>query len=172
VKTLWTIGHSTRELDEFIELLCAEQIETLADVRRFPGSRRHPHFGSDILSAALADAGITYRHFPDLGGRRSKRDPSSPNTGWRVAAFAAYADYMLTGEFALAFNKLITIATESRTAIMCAEALPWQCHRRLIADQFTAQGWRVRDIISPTSIQEHSLPPFATVVDGQVTYPG
>jgi uncharacterized protein (DUF488 family) len=170
--TLWTIGHSNRELNDFIALLTDESIQSLADVRRFPGSRRHPHFGHEQLSAALADAGITYHHFPALGGRRSKRAHDSPNTGWRVAAFAAYADYMSTDEFALAFNELATIAAHSRTAIMCAEALPWQCHRRLIADQFTAKGWRVRDIVGPSSIQEHSLPPFATVTNGQVTYPG
>jgi uncharacterized protein (DUF488 family) len=172
MQTLWTIGHSNRELHDFIALLTGESIQSLVDVRRFPGSKRYPHFGRDSLSAALAAASITYFHFPDLGGRRSKRSPSSPNVGWRVVAFAAYADYMLTDEFSQAFNELSAIATETRTAIMCAEALPWQCHRRLIADQFTARGWRVRDIVGPTSIQEHSLPPFATVTNGQVTYPG
>jgi uncharacterized protein (DUF488 family) len=172
VKTLWTIGHSNRELVDFIDLLRAEQIETLADVRRFPGSRRHPHFGRDQLAAALTDAGIEYLHFPDLGGRRSSRTPSEQNAGWRVAAFAAYADYMQTPEFTAAFEQLADVAQRSRTAIMCAEALPWQCHRRLIADQFTVQGWRVRDIVGPTSIQEHALPPFARVTAGHLTYPG
>lgn len=172
MKTLWTIGHSNRELDEFLALLAAERIESLADVRRFPGSRRHPHFGQDALSAALENAGVSYVHFPALGGRRSSPHPSTQNAGWRVAAFAAYADYMLTDDFARAFDELSALAARSRTVIMCAEALPWQCHRRLIADQFTAQGWRVRDIVGPNSIQEHSLPPFARITNGQVTYPG
>jgi uncharacterized protein (DUF488 family) len=172
MKTLWTIGHSTRELDDFFALLRAEQIQTLADVRRFPGSRRHPHFGQDALSDALTSAGLSYIHFPTLGGRRTKRIESSQNAGWRVAAFAAYADYMLSEEFARAFEELAALAGQSRTAIMCAEALPWQCHRRLIADQFIAQGWRVCDIVGPNQTREHSLPPFATVVNGQVTYPG
>jgi uncharacterized protein (DUF488 family) len=172
VKTLWTIGHSNRELDDFLALLHSEQIQTLVDVRRFPGSRRHPQFGRDALATALTDAGLTYIYMPSLGGRRSKRSESSQNTGWRVAAFADYADYMLSDEFARAFEELSALASQSRTAIMCAEALPWQCHRRLIADQFTAQGWRVCDIVGPNQIREHSLPPFAAVVNGQVTYPG
>jgi uncharacterized protein (DUF488 family) len=172
VKTLWTIGHSNRPLNDFLALLAAEQIEHLADVRRFPGSRRHPHFNSDALAASLQEFGISYTHVPALGCRRSARNPSTQNAGWQVPAFAAYADYMLTAEFAHAFDELAAIATQSRTSIMCAEALPWQCHRRLIADQFTANGWRVRDIVAPNQTREHSLPPFALVVDGQLTYPG
>ena len=172
MKTLWTIGHSTRALDDFLALLHSEGIQTLADVRRFPGSRRHPQFGRDALSDSLGKAGLSYIHFPTFGGRRTKRIDSSQNAGWRVAAFAAYADYMLSEEFARAFEELSTLASQSRTAIMCAEALPWQCHRRLIADQFIAQGWRVCDIVGPNQIREHSLPPFAAVVNGQVTYPG
>jgi uncharacterized protein (DUF488 family) len=171
VKTLWTIGHSNRTLDDFLALLHAEQIETLADVRRFPSSRRHPHFNRDALAAALQEASIAYHHFPTLGGRRSSRTPSAQNAGWRVAAFAAYADYMLTDEFARAFQQLTDLASHSRTAIVCAEALPWQCHRRLIADQFTTKGWRVRDIVGPNQTRDHSLPPFATVTNGVLTYP-
>jgi len=171
VKTLWTIGHSNRGLDEFLALLADEQIALLADVRRFPGSRRHPHFGRDALAAALSEAGIEYRHFPSLGGRRSSREPFMENSGWEVAAFAAYADYMRTEEFARAFDELSAVASKSRTAIMCAEALPWQCHRRLIADQFTVHGWRVRDIVGPGQTREHTLPPFAKVTGGVLTYP-
>jgi uncharacterized protein (DUF488 family) len=171
VKTLWTIGHSNRELDAFLALLKAEQIEHLADVRRFPGSRRHPHFHRETLAAALQRVGIVYTHFPALGGRRSKRTDATQNSGWRVPAFAAYADYMSTEGFARAFEELTDTAIKSRTSIMCAEVLPWQCHRRLIADQFTAKGWRVRDIIAPNQTREHTLPPFALVRDGQLTYP-
>jgi uncharacterized protein (DUF488 family) len=172
VKTLWTLGHSNRELADFLALLHAEQVEHVADVRRFPGSRRHPHFNRDALAGALAESGIAYTHFPALGGRRTKRADSTQSAGWRVPAFAAYADYMLTDEFARAFQELAGLAEKSRTAILCAEALPWQCHRRLIADQFIAKGWRVRDIIAPTNTQEHALPPFAKVLNGQLTYPG
>ena len=170
--TLWTIGHSNRELAEFLALLAPEKIEVIADVRRFPGSRRHPHFGCDALRVVLSDAEIKYVHFPDLGGRRSKRSDSSQNAGWRVAAFAAYADYMQTDQFVRAFEQLANLAVQSRTAIMCAEALPWQCHRRLIADQFLAKGWNVWDIVGQNQVKVHDLPPFAVVTDGQVTYPG
>jgi uncharacterized protein (DUF488 family) len=193
--TVWTIGHSNRELNDFLALLAAEKIESLADVRRFPGSRRHPHFNRDALSATLHNLGITYTHFPALGGRR-KRATKSPlpsrerpgegsnflplplgegrgegalsrpqiNSPWRVAAFAAYADYMLTEDFKAAFQELQTLATHSRTAIMCAEALPWRCHRRLIADQFIAQDWTVLDIIGPHNTKPHELPAFAKIV--------
>lgn len=172
MKTLWTIGHSNRTLDDFIAILVAEQIEHLADVRRFPGSRRHPHFHGDVLAGALDEARIAYTHFADLGGRRSQRAASVQNAGWRVAGFAAYADYMLTPEFAVTCENLALIASESRTAIMCAEAVPWRCHRRLIADQFTAKGWCVRDIVGPGQVREHHLPPFASVTAGRLTYPG
>jgi uncharacterized protein (DUF488 family) len=170
--TLWTIGHSNRDLADFIALLAAEKIEVIADVRRFPGSRRYPQFGLDALSASLGEAGLDYVHFPDLGGRRSKRSDSSQNAGWRVAAFAAFADYMLTDEFAGAFEELSTLASQYRTAIMCAEALPWRCHRRLIADQFVARGWTVWDIVGTHQLREHSLPTFAKIVNGQLAYPG
>jgi uncharacterized protein (DUF488 family) len=177
--TLWTIGHSTRELDAFLALLTENKIESLADVRRFPGSRRHPHFNCEALAASLQNVGIIYTHFSALGGRRTVArvsDPARPkpanNTAWRVAAFAAYADYMLTDDFKAAFHELQTLASQSRTAIMCAEALPWRCHRRLIADQFIAQGWQVLDIIGPNNTKPHELPDFASITGGQVTYPG
>jgi uncharacterized protein (DUF488 family) len=177
--TLWTIGHSNRELNDFLALLTENKIESLADVRRFPGSRRHPHFNREALSATLQNIGITYTHFPALGGRRTVAEVSDPgriqttkNSPWRVAAFAAYADYMLTEDFKAAIKKLQTLATHSRTAIMCAEALPWRCHRRLIADQFVAEGWEVQDIVGPNKTTPHMLPGFAVVTAGQVTYPG
>jgi uncharacterized protein (DUF488 family) len=171
-KILWTVGHSNREQNEFADLLLAERIEAVADVRRFPGSRRCPHFGSEALQADLKMIGLAYCHFPELGGRRSKRAEHSPNTAWRVEAFSAYADYALTGEFASAFAVLVEFAQRQRTAIMCAEALPWRCHRRLIADRFVARGWQVFDIIGKGQVKEHTLPDFAQVVDGRVTYPG
>jgi uncharacterized protein (DUF488 family) len=170
--TLWTIGHSNRDLADFIALLAAERIQVVSDVRRFPGSRRYPHFGREALAASLAAAGLDYVHFPSLGGRRTSRSDSTQNAGWQVAAFAAFADYMLTDEFENAFQELSTLAVKRRTAIMCAEALPWRCHRRLIADQFVARGWTVWDIIGPNQLREHSLPTFAKLVNGQLTYPG
>src|SRR4051794_40103309 len=130
---IWTIGHSTRSIEEFIGLLQANQIQTLVDVLRFPGSRRHPQFGQAQLSAALARVDIEYWHFPELGGRRTARS-DSPNTAWRNAAFRGYADYMSTGAFPAAIDRLLRLAETRRTAILCAEALWWQCHRSLIAD--------------------------------------
>ena len=171
-KTLWTVGHSNRQLEEFADLLKESNIEAVADVRRFPGSRRCPHFGREALDTALNEIGVSYRHYPDLGGRRSKRIASSPNTGWRVEAFSAYADYTLSREFGDAIDRLIELAQRARTAIMCAEALPWRCHRRLIADQFVVRGWRVLDILGPLQIKQHELPPFAKVDNGRLTYPG
>jgi uncharacterized protein (DUF488 family) len=170
--SVFTIGHSNRPLADFVALLAENNIEGLADVRRFPGSRRYPQFGSDALAASLAEAGIAYSHFPALGGRRKTRSDSSPNNAWRVVAFAAYADYMLTEDFKTAFAELLALAERFPTAIMCAEALPWQCHRRLIADQFLATGWQVLDIIGPHNTKPHELPPFAKIADAQVTYPG
>jgi uncharacterized protein (DUF488 family) len=172
LKQLWTVGHSNRELSDFLQMLKSEAIEALADVRRFPGSRKWPHFGRDSLAAALQDKGLEYRHFPELGGRRNKQREDSPNTAWRVTAFRNYADYMLTAEFAESFRQLSDLAASKRTAIMCSEALPWRCHRRLIADQFVALGWRVFDIMTPGKAPEHALPPFANVTGGVVTYPG
>jgi uncharacterized protein (DUF488 family) len=170
-RKLWTLGHSTRPVEQFLAILSENKIETLADVRRFPGSRRYPQFNQENLSRALGEAGITYTHFPALGGRRTAPSENTQNSAWRVAAFAAYADYMLTAEFKEAFDELRTLAESSRTAIMCAEALPWRCHRRLIADQFLAEAWNVFDIIAPGSTKPHELPPFAKVSNGKVTYP-
>ena len=168
---VWTIGHSNRDAADFLALLAEHQIEAVADVRRFPGSRRWPQFGREALAASLADVGVAYHHFPELGGRRTAQHEDSPNAGWRVAAFRAYADYLLTPEGEQAFNELRTLAEQSRTAMMCAEVLPWRCHRRLLADRFVAEGWRVTDIMSPGKAPDHALPDFARVDDGRVTYP-
>ena len=170
--TIWTVGHSNRELSDFLDLLASERIESLADVRRFPGSRRYPHFGREALADSLQTIGIAYHHFPSLGGRRTKHEDSTQNAGWQVAAFAAFADYMQTEEFNQTFSNLAALATRSRTAIMCAEALPWRCHRRLIADQFIAHGWQVWDLLARNQKREHTLPPFAKIANGQLTYPG
>jgi uncharacterized protein (DUF488 family) len=169
--TIWTLGHSTRPIEELLKLLAAADIQLLADVRRFPGSRRHPQFGQDALAKSLADAGIAYRHFVDLGGRRSKRLPDSPNTGWRVEQFNAYADYMQSAEFLAALDELMAAARDQRTAIMCSEALPQKCHRRLISDALIARGWQVRHLLSPKRIEDHQLTPFARVEGTEITYP-
>ena len=169
---LWTIGHSNRELSELIGLLTAQSIAQLADVRRFPGSRRHPQFGRDRLSAELGAEGIAYRHFPQLGGRRGERLADSPNTAWRVEAFNAYADHMRSEEFQAALGELEALARTRRTAIMCSEAVPWRCHRRLIADALIVRGWAVEDIIGGGAPRPHALTDFATVRDGIPIYPG
>jgi uncharacterized protein (DUF488 family) len=168
---IWTIGHSTRSVEALLEILAAGGIKLLADVRRFPGSRRHPQFGQEALAASLAEARIGYRHFVDLGGRRSKRLPDSPNTAWRVEQFNAYADYMQSSEFLAALEELMTASREQPTAIMCSEALPQRCHRRLISDALVARGWSVRHLLSPKRIEDHALTPFAHVSGTTLTYP-
>ena len=169
--TVWTIGHSTRELDEFLGLLAGSSIELVADVRRFPGSRRHPQFNREALEASLALSGVGYRHYGDLGGRRGARAAGSPNTAWRVDAFNAFADYMDTPAFAAALDDVTEHARDTRTAVMCSEAVPWRCHRRLIADALIVRGWSVYDIIGPHKVEPHALTPFARVEGERLTYP-
>ena len=169
--TIWTIGHSTRAIEDFMKLMAAGEIELLADVRRFPASRRHPQFNQDALTTTLAEQGIAYEHFPGLGGRRSNRLPDSPNQAWRVQAFNAYADHLQSGEFQADFDRLMTLAKQKRTAIMCAEALPQQCHRRIIADALIARGWMVKHLLTPKRIEDHKLTEFARVDGEQLTYP-
>jgi uncharacterized protein (DUF488 family) len=170
-RTIWTLGHSNHPMETFLDLLEASSIRLVADVRRFPGSRRHPQFGREELERHLGEAGIGYRHLEGLGGRRSARAPDSPNTGWQVESFNAYADYMDTGEFQSALVELERLAEASATAIMCAEALHWRCHRRLIADALIVRGWTVRDIIGGGKVEPQKLTDFARVVDGRLTYP-
>jgi uncharacterized protein (DUF488 family) len=166
-----TIGHSTHPIDEFIRILNAHGIRQLVDVRTIPRSRHNPQFSLENLSAHLQQAGILYRHMPGLGGlRHARRD--SINTGWRNASFRGFADYMQTSEFHESLEKLIGLAAESPTAIMCAEAVPWRCHRSLIADALVARGIEVQEILSVTKAQPHALAPFARVEAGEVTYPG
>jgi uncharacterized protein (DUF488 family) len=157
--TIWTIGHSTRPLQEFLALLADNHIEAAADVRRYPGSRRHPHFNAEALARALDEAGVEYRPFPELGGRRKPR-PDSLHPQWRNAAFRAYADYMDTPEFLAGVERLAALAREKRTAVMCSEAVWWRCHRRLISDWFQAHGVGVLHILDAKHVVEH--PPDAT----------
>lgn len=166
-----TIGHSTRALDELIALLREHRIDLVVDVRTYPGSRRHPQFDREALEASLPAAGIEYRHEPALGGRRSP-SPDSPNTAWRVAGFRAYADHMATTEFGGALERLLELARTRRPAIMCAEAVPWRCHRQLIADALVAAGAEVRHVLGPGRAERHALNEHARILpDGTLVYP-
>lgn len=169
--TIWTIGHSNRGQEEFLALLDSECIEQIVDIRRFPGSRRQPQFASEALAHGLAQHRIAYRHLPELGGRRGRPASNSPNTGWRVAQFAAYADHMQTEEFTRGLEALMLIADTRRSAMMCSEAVPWRCHRRLVADALTVRGWEVRDIMAKNKTTLHTLTHFASVQGGVLTYP-
>ena len=167
---LFTIGHSTRTLDDFVALLRAWQIERVVDVRTAPGSRRHPQFNADALETELPHVGIAYERMAALGGfRRARAD--SPNAGWRNASFRGFADYMGTEEFGSALEDLVDRARTARIAIMCAEAVPWRCHRSLIADALVARGCVVRHITSRKRADEHHLTPFARVDGASLTYP-
>ncbi len=164
------MGHSTRTWDEFLALLREYRIERLVDVRHFPTSARVPWTNSKALGATLKEAGIAYEHILGLGGYRKPR-PDSPNLGWRNAGFRGYADYMETPEFGAALDRLVAGAKEGRTAIMCAEALPWRCHRGLLSDALVVRGLRVVHILSPGTAPDHTLTPFAKVKGGKLTYP-
>ena len=169
-REIYTIGHSTHPIERFIRLLGAHRIELLADVRRFPGSRRNPQFGAEALAASLDAERIAYEGLgAELGGRRrARRD--SPNDAWRVEAFRAYADHTASDEFRAGLARLEALTSERRAAIMCAEADWRRCHRRLIADALLARGWRVLHIGPDGGLGEHSLPEFATVVGTAVSY--
>ncbi|MGH9377186.1 MAG: DUF488 family protein [Terriglobia bacterium] len=167
---IWTIGHSTRELPAFIELLRSFGVKQLVDVRTMPRSRWNPQYNLETLPGSLAAAGIRYAHLPALGGlRRARRD--SPNMGWRNASFRGFADYMQQPEFQEGLERLSKLAAARPTAIMCAEAVPWRCHRSLIADALLVRGARVEHIISGKRAQAHSLSPFARIEGGGITYP-
>lgn len=166
---IWTIGHSTRNLDVFLGLLGQYDIQAIADVRRFPGSRRNPQYSSAPLEQSLAEHGIAYRWFPALGGRRKPR-PDSVNIAWRNASFRGYADYMGEDEFAQALSTLIDFCSCQRTALMCAEALWWRCHRALIADVLSARGFGVVHILDGDHAVLHPYTAPARVVDGRVSY--
>ena len=168
--SLWTLGHSTRPIDEFIGLLRAHQTSLLVDVRTVPRSRYNPQFNRDTLAQSLRDGGIAYRHCPELGGLR-KPTNDSVNRGWRNESFRGYADYMQTEEFSNALEELMADSRLQPTAIMCAEAVPWRCHRSLIADALVSRGWDVRHIMSPEKATPHLLTSFAQVENGRLTYP-
>ncbi len=172
--SILTIGHSTHPLDRFLELLARHGIETLVDVRRFPGSRKHPQFSRDSLAVALAMAGIDYCWLESLGGRRGKQvgETSMANLGLENESFRNYADYMLTGEFQEGLSALMAVARVRRTAIMCAEGLFWRCHRRLISDFLTARGISVKHVMPDGELRPHALTRGAVIANGRVTYPG
>jgi uncharacterized protein (DUF488 family) len=167
---IFTIGHSTRTFAEFMELLRAHEIEEIVDVRSIPRSRHNPQFNEEVFARSLKREHIRYTHLDKLGGlRHTKKD--SVNLGWRNASFRGYADYMATPEFKGGLEELMKIARLRKTAIMCAEAVPWRCHRSLIADALTKEGWLVQDIMSRTNATKHRLTPFLKVRKGQLVYP-
>ena len=169
--TVWTIGHSTRSLPSFVGALNGHAVELVVDVRRFPLSRRHPHFNRDALAAALPRAGIDYVHLEGLGGRRPTRR-NSPNIAWQNASFRGYADYMDTPAFAEGVARLLALATERHAAIMCAEMLWWQCHRGLIGDYLKAHGHEVVHIVSAEKAEPHPYTSAARIVNGRLSYQG
>lgn len=169
--TIWTIGHSTRTLDELVTMLRGHGITRLVDVRTVPRSRRHPQFNRETLPEPLARAGIGYAHMPGLGGLRKPRKDST-NTAWRNAGFRGYADHMESTEFEASLASLIAQARVERVACMCAEAVPWRCHRSLISDALTARGHQVRHIMSAQRADPHTMTPFARVEGTRVSYPG
>lgn len=168
---IYTIGHSTRPIEEFVELLRINGVERLADIRTIPKSRRNPQYWQDALKERLEADGIDYVYLPGLGGRRRARK-DSVNTAWRNASFKGYADHMQTEEFAAALEELIRFGGEKVTAIMCAEAVPWRCHRSLVADALVVRGIEVRNIMSATSTTTHALRDWARVDGTAITYPG
>jgi uncharacterized protein (DUF488 family) len=168
--TLFTLGHSTHPWPELLEILHAHNIRAIADVRQYPGSRRFPHFNAEHLAQTLPAEQIGYLPFRDLGGRR-KPNPHSINVGWRNAMFRGYADYMQTPEFTAAIERLENVAKEKPTAIMCSEAVPWRCHRSLIADAMLSRGWDVIDIYDARQAKQHTLNPMAVVSGEKIIYP-
>ncbi len=167
---LYTLGHSTRTLEEFLDILAQYKIKLLVDVRTVPRSRRVPQFNTENLAQVLPPHHINYHHLPALGGLRKTR-PDSPNTGWRNESFRGYADYMQTPDFESGLNELIKLASKKTTAIMCAEAVPWRCHRSLISDALLVRSWTVIDLFSTTSAKPHKLTDFAKVEGTHLTYP-
>jgi uncharacterized protein (DUF488 family) len=167
---IWTIGHSTRMIDDFISLLSANGIKLLIDVRSLPGSKRYPQFNKETLADSLGKAEIRYEHFPELGGRRKPR-PDSKNAAWRNASFRAYADYMETEEFHKGMERLLDLAADAgSTAIMCAEAVWWRCHRTLISDYLKARGIGVMHILGANKIEPHPYSSAAQIVNGKLSY--
>jgi uncharacterized protein (DUF488 family) len=169
VGRIWSIGHGARPLEEFLSTVADAGIETLADIRSFPGSRRHPQFGAGPLAASLAERGTLYVHLPGLGGRRTER-AESPHVALRVAAFRAYADHLETADFARDYARLTDLATGKRLAFMCAETLWWRCHRRILSDRLTVDGWEVTHLLATGKTEPHVLWDAARVVDARLIY--
>ena len=168
-KKIWTIGHSTHTAEKFIAMLKSFQIEVVADIRSFPGSRRYPHFNKEYLSNFLPQHGTEYIHFPGLGGRRKPRDDSK-NNGWRLASFKGYADYMETKSFEAAISELQNLARIKRVAFMCSEAVWWRCHRSLVSDFLKFNGWAVFHIMDTAKAEEHPYTSPARIVNNQLCY--
>lgn len=166
---IWTIGHSTRSLDELLALLGGNGVKRLVDIRSFPGSRRYPHFNRESLSDTLPKAGLDYLWMPELGGRRKAR-ADSRNTLWRNEAFRGYADYMEGEEFRKGLEKLENLARERPTAYMCSEAVWWRCHRGLVSDALKARGWTVLHILAAGKVEEHPFTPPARMTDSGLSY--
>jgi uncharacterized protein (DUF488 family) len=170
---IYTIGHSTLSLEAFLDRLSGHGIQCLADIRRFPGSRKYPHFNREALAASLHDAGIDYVWLESLGGRRGReKSQESPNTALRNESFRNYADYMATEEFQRGIDELLKLARNKVTAYMCSEAVYWRCHRRLVSDSLLARGIVARHIMSAGKPRPHTLTPGAVIAEGAVTYPG
>jgi len=168
--TIFTIGHSTRTAEEFLALLKAHHIERVVDIRTIPRSRHNPQFNADALRAQLRAAAIGYRHLKALGGLRHAR-ADSKNQGWRIASFRGFADYLQTPEFAAGLDRLIELGSAKRTAMLCAEAVPWRCHRSLVADALLVKGIPVEHIVSGNRTRPHALTSFARVRRGRISYP-
>lgn len=166
---VWTIGHSTRGLDEFVRLLTENKIESVADVRSYPGSRKFPHFNAEALVTSLPEAGIKYVPFKQLGGRRKVRH-DSPHTVWRNEAFRGYADYMDTDDFKKGIDEFVELAAKTNVAMMCSEAVWWRCHRSMISDYLKAAGVNVLHIMGEETVEEHPYTSAAHLVDGQLAY--
>lgn len=171
VESIWTVGHSTRSAQEFNHILSVHEIAVLVDVRSFPGSRRYPQFNRENLQQSLAGGGIQYHHSPALGGRR-RPNPNSKNMAWKNASFRAYADHLDSAEFKQGIKELLEVARKDRTAIMCAEALWWRCHRSLIADYLRSQGWEVLHIAGEKEPEPHPYTSAARIVEGRLSYEG
>jgi uncharacterized protein (DUF488 family) len=169
--SIWTVGHSTLSIQDFITQLRSIEIELLADVRSYPGSRRYPHFNRENLSSSLAEAAIDYEHLRELGGRRRAR-PDSPNLAWRNESFRGYADYMETNEFRAGIERLLAMAEQKRVAIMCSEAVWWRCHRSMISDYVKVKGIEVLHIMGEGKSEPHPFTAAARVVDGELSYRG
>jgi uncharacterized protein (DUF488 family) len=167
--TIWTVGHSTRPIEEFLGLLAAAGIQMIVDVRSFPGSRKYPQYGKEALAATLASHLIGYQWLPALGGRR-RASPDSPNTAWRNASFRGYADYMSSPEFEHGLVQLLETASHARTAIMCSEAVWWRCHRSMIADVLCVRGVEVMHILDAKHFKTHPMTAPARIVQGKLTY--